>query len=325
MKFIIAFFALSVCIQIYFYFAARFNIVDNPNQRSSHLLPTIRGGGVIFPLAALLWFVMEGFQYPYFITGLLIVAVIGFADDIKAQPVFLRFGVQLIGFSMLLLQLSFFTNPWWLILVFFVVGIGTMNAFNFMDGINGITGIYGLVTLLTLFMIDRYSFDFTQESLLFFSGIALMIFLFFNFRKRARCFAGDVGSISLSFIIIFLLSQLMVKTQNYGWIILFAVYGTDAVLTILYRIVNRENIFKAHRSHLYQYMVNELGMSHLLVSLLYGVVQLVINLLVILYFPEPTLLQAILITLALMLLYLIVRERILVRLGKRGLIANRYP
>ena len=161
-----------------------------------------------------------------------------------------------------------------------VLVIGTINAYNFMDGINGITGLYSLVLIASLYYINQFLFNIAPQALFVFVGLSLLVFLYFNFRKRARCFAGDVGSVSIAFIVIFLLGQLIVQSGNLGYILLLLVYGLDAVTTIVFRLIRRENIFEAHRSHFYRYLVNEKKISHLYVSAGYGAVQLVINLIV---------------------------------------------
>ena len=105
---------------------------------------------------------------------------------------------------------------------------------------------------------------------------AVLVFNFFNFRKQARCFAGDVGSVSIAFVILFLIGSLIIKTENFGWLILLAVYGVDSVLTIVHRLMLHENIGLPHRKHLYQIMANELRIPHVVVSLVYMIVQIVI-------------------------------------------------
>lgn len=104
-----------------------------------------------------------------------------------------------------------------------------------------------------------------------------MVFNIFNFRTNAKCFAGDVGAVTIAFVILFLMGQLILKTGDLSYIILLAVYGVDSVFTIIHRLHLRENIFDAHRKHAYQLLANELKWKHTLVSSLYMAVQLVIN------------------------------------------------
>lgn len=105
---------------------------------------------------------------------------------------------------------------------------------------------------------------------------AVLVFSFFNFRKQARCFAGDVGSVSIAFVILFLIGSLIIKTENFSWLVLLAVYGVDSVLTIIHRLMLHENIGLPHRKHLYQIMANELRIPHVTVSLVYMIAQFVI-------------------------------------------------
>nr|WP_294794091.1 glycosyltransferase family 4 protein [uncultured Mucilaginibacter sp.] len=260
---------------LYFKIADKYNIIDRPNHRSSHTQITIRGGGIIFSVAIILVAALN-FKYPYFIIGLMLITFISFIDDVKPLSNTLRIATHLAAVTLLFYQLNILILPFYWILFAFIFVIGTINAVNFMDGINGITGGYGLVALSTLWYINR-STAFTDDIYLIAAIISVLVFCFFNFRKRARCFAGDVGSISLSFIILFFLLQLIIKTQNVSYILILLIYGLDTVTTILFRLIRRENIFEAHRSHFYQFLANEKQMSHMLVALLYMIAQELIN------------------------------------------------
>jgi len=303
----------------YFKVAERFGIIDRPNERSSHRIPTVRGGGIIFVLALLIWFFTEDFIYPWFIGSVVLLAVISFADDLHPQPAILRSTGQLIAFALMGIQVGLFDQSVWLILITLIIGIGAINAFNFMDGINGITGVYSLVNLFTLYFINHSIVSFTSASLLICVILGVIVFLFFNFRRRARCFAGDVGSITLAFVQIFLLLQLIYSTQNYGWSLLFLLYVIDSIVTIIYRLKRKENIFKAHRSHLYQYFSNELEYPHLVVSLIYGFIQLICNELLVTYLIEMPWWYFIVFVLLAGLLYVAIREKALKKIGVIGL------
>jgi len=261
----------------YFKIANHYNIIDKPNHRSSHSEITIRGGGIIFPLSVLLWFVGTGFQYPLFISGLIIISTISFIDDIREFPKRWRLLAHLAAIVMVFWQLNLFSANWMLLAAFIII-VGVINAYNFMDGINGITGIYSLVTLSTLLYINQYQVIFINTGLILSAIIGIIVFNFFNFRKKAVCFAGDVGSISIAFIICFLLIKLMLTTGNISYVLILAVYGIDTAFTMILRLTNGENIFLAHRAHLYQLLVNERGFKHLTVAIIYGFIQLLINL-----------------------------------------------
>lgn len=303
---------------IYFRVAGRLAIIDRPNERSSHRLPTVRGGGVVFVLALLLWFVGHPLNYTWFIGGALILAAVSFMDDMRPQPALLRTIGQLIAFVLMSIEVGLFNQSPWLIVVTIVIGVGALNAFNFMDGINGITGVYSLANLVTLYFINQ-TIPYTDDSLLLCIILGVVVFLFFNFRRRARCFAGDVGSVTIAFVQIFLMLQLIYASGHYGWSLLFLLYGIDSIVTIIYRLKKKENIFKAHRSHLYQYFSNELGFPHLGVSLAYGLIQLVANIFLASLLIRMPVVYVVLFVLLTGLLYVAVRESVLKRIGITGL------
>ena len=148
-----------------------------------------------------------------------------------------------------------------------------------MDGINGITAGYALAGLVTLALVNMNGV-FVEQSLIISTILASLVFCFFNFRPRgkARCFAGDVGSIGIAFIMLFLLGNVIIKTTDITWLIFLLVYGVDGCLTIAHRIMLHENLGEAHRKHAYQIMANELKIGHVKVTSLYMVMQLLISL-----------------------------------------------
>lgn len=261
---------------LYFKIADHYNIIDKPNHRSSHVNVTIRGGGIIFALALLVYPIYGGLIYPWFLSGLLAISFISFIDDTRPLSSKLRIIFHLAAVALLFIQLNLFALPlYWVILALIFV-IGTINAINFMDGINGITGVYGLVALATLYYINS-TIAFTDPGFLLVAILSVLVFNFFNFRKKAKCFAGDVGSVSLAFIIVFFILQLVLKTQNLAYILLLLVYGLDTATTIIFRLIRKENVLEAHRSHFYQFWANEKKVPHLIVSGIYGLSQLLIN------------------------------------------------
>lgn len=261
----------------YFHVAERFNIIDKPNMRSSHTSITLRGGGIIFLFGAWLFGFCFGLQYPWFIVGLSLIGVISFIDDIHSLPDSWRLIVQFTAMFLMFYQLNILNlRDWWMVLIALIVCVGIINAYNFMDGINGITGGYSLTVLLPLIYLNNI-YKFIAPPFLYVTGISIAVFCFFNFRKKAKCFAGDVGSISIAFLLLFALGKLMLKTNDFSYIIFLAVYGADTVLTICHRIILHENLGQAHRKHAYQLMANELKISHITVSSLYMTIQLIIS------------------------------------------------
>ena len=302
---------LTVALLFYFRIADRYNIIDKPNDRSSHYSSTVRGGGVIFPLAVLVWFLGPGAgAYVWFLLGLLLIATISFLDDLFSLPTFQRIIVHLLSVALLLYQTGFLEEtPYWTLLAIVLI-IGWLNAFNFMDGINGISAFYALVALAPLAYLNL-QLNFTDSGIIHITGLALLIFSWFNARRRARTFAGDVGSISLAFIIAFVMLQLLLATERWEYIVFLGVYGVDAVCTIIHRLIRRENIFQAHRSHLYQYLANEMVWPQLQVAGVYALLQLGVSALIISVNPSLAPLVAGGILLVLVILYVVSKRYIM--------------
>lgn len=260
----------------YFKVADKYNIIDKPNERSSHTRITLRGGGVIFYFGALVYFLTSGFEYPWFMLALTFVAIISFMDDIRSTSQKLRLVFHFSAMALMFYQWGLFSLSWWWIIIALIICTGIINAYNFMDGINGITGGYSLVVLLSLAYINEEVTPFVEQDLIYTVIMSVLVFCFFNFRKKAQCFAGDVGSVSIAFILLFLLGKLIIQTGDFSWIILLSVYGVDSVLTIFHRLMLHENIGLPHRKHLYQLMANELRIPHVVVSVIYMVLQFLI-------------------------------------------------
>lgn len=261
----------------YFHVADKFNIIDKPNQRSSHTSITLRGGGIVFLFGAWLYAAFFGLDYGWFLLGLTLIGLISFIDDIHSLPDSLRLVVQFVAMFLMFYQFGILNwNDWWIVLIALIVCVGITNAYNFMDGINGITGGYSLAVLVPLIYLN-WEDEFMSMPYLYITGLSLLVFCFFNFRKKAKCFAGDVGSITIAFILLFALGKLILQTGDFSYIIFLAVYGADSVLTICHRIQLHENLGEAHRKHAYQLMANELKTPHVQVSLLYMVIQLAIS------------------------------------------------
>ena len=297
--YIIIFVLLLVAELVYFRIADKCNIIDKPNQRSSHSTIVLRGGGIIFMIGAWVWSAFFGFDYPWFLAGLTLVAGVSFVDDIHSLPDSVRLVAQFAAAAMAFYQLDILHwEMWWIVLVALIVYVGATNVINFLDGINGITAGYALAVLVPLGLLNTnyrelatnlttnyssiVSSDgvFVDQSLIVAAIIAAVVFCIFNFRPKgkAKCFAGDVGSIGIAFIMLFLLGNVIIKTGDITWLIFLLVYGVDGCLTIIHRIMLHENLGEAHRKHAYQIMANELKIGHVKVTLLYMAMQLVVSL-----------------------------------------------
>ena len=260
----------------YFKLADKCNIIDKPNERSSHTKVTLRGGGIIFYFGALVYFLTNHWEYPWFMVALTLITFISFVDDIRSTSQGLRLVFHFSAMALMFYQWGLFSLSWWWIIIALIVCTGIINVYNFMDGINGVTGGYSLVVLVALAYINSEITTFVEPALINTVLCSVLVFCFFNFRKKAKCFAGDVGSVSIAFILLFLIGKLILTTGDFSWIILLSVYGVDSVLTIIHRLMLHENIGLPHRKHMYQLMANELKMPHVVVALIYMVAQAVI-------------------------------------------------
>jgi len=276
---------------VYFQLADHCNIIDKPNERSSHSTVVLRGGGVIFLLGVWLWGASFGFHYPLFLVAVTLAAGVSFIDDIRSLPDSVRLVAQFAAMGLIIWQLLLIhpdggvevhRSVWTrvaFIVVALIVCVGATNIYNFMDGINGITVGYSLAVLVPLTLMNE-RVRFVEPSLLVVVLLSVLVFSFFNFRPRgkAKCFAGDVGSVGIAFIVLFAIGMLISHTGDVTWLIFLLVYGVDGCLTICHRILLHENLGLAHRKHVYQIMANELGISHPVVSLVYMGLQLVVSL-----------------------------------------------
>ena len=287
---------------IYFRIADKCNIIDKPNERSSHTSIVLRGGGIIFVIGIWIWATFSGFEYPWFLA-----AGISFVDDIHSLPDSVRLVGQFAGMGMIIWQLFAASDgsviaesALWIKLLFvvasLVVCVGATNIYNFMDGINGITAVYSMAVLLPLLAINSSGFTvhcseaagFVKQSLIIVVILADLVFCLFNFRPKgkAKCFAGDVGSVGIAFILLFLIGMLIMRTGDLTWLVLLVVYGMDGCCTIIHRIMLHENLGEAHRKHAFQLMANELKIGHVKVSVFYMLLQMVISFVFIFVVPD---------------------------------------
>ena len=292
----------------YFKIADHYNIIDKPNERSSHSSIVLRGGGIIFAISILVWFgwhiIVESLglrdesqfrveEYLPFIIGLVLIAGVSFWDDVKSLPDSVRLVAQFAAMGLMFYKLIIDNGQvniehWWewvlFILAASIVFVGATNIINFMDGINGITAGYSLAVLIPLTLVNSefkiHNSQFIDASFLIVAMIGVLVFCFFNFRPKgkAKCFAGDVGSVGIAFIMLFAIGKLILATGDITWLIFLLVYGVDGCCTIIHRIMLHENLGEAHRKHAFQLMANELKIGHVKVSLLYMAMQLAVSL-----------------------------------------------
>ena len=264
----------------YFKIADKCNIIDKPNERSSHSTIVLRGGGIIFMLGLWIWAAFYGFGYPWFVVAVTLIAGVSFVDDIRSLPDSVRLVAQFVAMGLMFYQMDMLHwEMWWVVILALIVSVGATNIINFMDGINGITGGYALASLIPIYILNK-EMGFVEESLVVTVILADVVFCLFNFRPKgkAKCFAGDVGSIGIAFILLFMIGQLIMKTGDVTYLIFLLVYGVDGCLTICHRIMLHENLGEAHRKHAYQLMANELKIGHVKVSLLYMGIQMAVSL-----------------------------------------------
>lgn len=265
---------------IYYKLADKFNIIDKPNHRSSHTTPTIRGGGILFVIAMLCWFFVNNFSNPYFILGVLLIGTISFLDDILTLSTKMRLPIQFIAIGLMLYQTGLLEDSVFLYILIFIMSVGLINIFNFMDGINGITGLYSVVILLLYYCVNL-NIKAVDQDLILYPIVSILIFGYYNFRKKAMMFAGDIGSICIAMLIFFVGTKLILVSNNIIILLSVVVYTADGLLTMIYRKFIGENLLEAHRHHIYQKLVDRTKLTHLQVSAIYALLQLLVGIIVI--------------------------------------------
>ncbi|MFA7269985.1 MAG: glycosyltransferase family 4 protein [Sterolibacterium sp.] len=266
---------------------------DVPNERSSHRVPTPRGGGLAIVAGFLLGILLIhlcGDVVPIrsryfwgFLASLLLVAAVSLYDDVKTRSPLLKIGTQLIAIAMMMGTgilidtlhvpwLGLVAAQWWFYPLTLFWLLGLTNAYNFMDGLDGMAA--GTAVIASLFF---SVIAFQQGSFfIYFAALALCAaslgFLVFNW-PPARIFMGDIGSTFLG--LAFASLAIVAARDDHAHVSLFVVplllfhFLFDTVFTFLRRLLRGENVFQAHRTHLYQ-LLNRLGYSHGKVSLLYA-------------------------------------------------------
>jgi len=279
---------------LYFIIGKKVGISDNPVGRSSHKNSTITGAGIVFTISFVVVNILYSTGLPLsFFLGLILLATISFIDDIKFVKHSVRFVFQILGLTLLVSQVPIngdLSDKVPVIIAGVLFGIGVLNGFNFIDGINGMLGLNTLVILISLIYLNETlvnpstleAMPFANPIALYSITVAVLVFLFLNFRTKAVFFMGDVGSISLGFIVLFFIYELISKTGNLSYLLLFSVIGIDSGLTVIYKLIQKENIFIPHRDFLFKKLVHIGRYGHVRISSIYALTQLAINALVIL-------------------------------------------
>ncbi len=241
-------------------------VMDIPNERSSHTVPTPRGGGaaIIMTFYMGLFYFRESIDTQLFEALLcgLPVAFIGLIDDIVTLSSKIRFLIQSISAGLALYFLGgvisidfvvFELQGWWLNIIAFFAMVWLTNLYNFLDGIDGYAGSEAVIVGLGLFI-------------LFYNPLGLVIvaaalgFLLFNWHQ-ASIFMGDIGSTTLGFIFAVFVFYDTEDGSIYAWLVLLSLFWFDATLTLIRRYLNGERISQAHKKHGYQRLVQS-GWSH---------------------------------------------------------------
>lgn len=260
--------------------AKKYGIIDKPNMRSSHIYPTVRGGGVIFYFATIIFFLVSGFSFPFFFIGLTLLALISFIDDVFSLSVLQRLPVHFVAIFLALLQANLLSLPLLWVMLLLFVGVVFINLYNFMDGINGMTGFYSFLTVGT-FLFLSFEENLMDQNFLILILISIVVFGYFNFRNKAILFAGDVGSMTMAYIVFMCTLIFCFALKSPLIILLVSVYVADSGLTLLIRFFKGEKITEPHREHLYERLTNDLGYPHLRISFVYFVIQALVNVIVI--------------------------------------------
>lgn len=271
-------------------YALKKNIIDNPNERSSHSTPTPRGGGVAIVCSYLLALAMLIYSQQLTLhIGIIlmvagfVIALLGFLDDHGHINSMLRLAIHFFvaigvvislgGFAEVTIfngmQLGFIAN---IIAVLFLVWL--LNLYNFMDGINGIASIEAIMTTVSMAILYFILNTSLNSELLWLLSACVLGFLLWNFPK-AKIFMGDACSGFLGLILGIL--ALIALKENLAlfcaWIICLGIFVVDATYTLIKRVLSGYKMYDAHRSHSYQILSRKWG-SHTPVTLAIAAINL---------------------------------------------------
>ena len=250
-------------------YAIRKAILDHPNERSSHTMPTPRGGGLAIVIT---FYLGAGYLYAtdtldpqlfYAFVSAFPLIIVSFLDDIYTLGSKIRLAAQLLAsifalaalggvetLSLPLIQL----HGWWLNIPIVLGLIWLINLYNFLDGIDGYAGSEAVFIGIAVAVLFGYEIGWVVTA-------GALGFLMFNWQK-AKIFMGDIGSTFLGFVF----AVLMIYSFNHGesleiWLIILGLFWVDATLTLIRRARNKEKLSEAHRKHAYQ-RITQAGWSH---------------------------------------------------------------
>jgi len=308
--FILQLILLAGAMRLYLHLAKDMGMVAIPGARSSHAAVTLKGAGVIIPISFLILWIFDREVSGVLMAGVLMCSFIGFYDDLRGLGVGVRLLVQAVA-CILFVYYELPDLPIYMMGILVIILIGSVNVYNFMDGINGMLVGYSTVTLLSLLWIDHRE-GLEMAGWLYSALAAVWVFGYYNFRSTARCFAGDVGSLSMGFLIAALLMWTIYRTEEYSYVMLMVVYYIDAGITIIQRLWKGENILQAHRFHLYEILGNERKIPHLKVATLYLSIQGLLNVYTLFIHPLASgHIDLIGIVTGLVLIYLVVKRKVI--------------
>lgn len=279
LNFFILALVIIACIHLYIRVARQFSWKVLSQTRDHSGKRVVSGAGFIFPLSIFLIFLIsETVVFEFWMIGLLCLSFLSWLDDFNNLPAISRLVIHVFCIASWFLEAPGFEASWfWMAIVLFL-GTGWINAFNFLDGINGMLVLTSLISLGTFYFVGET----TSLSILIISQmITVLILAFFNLRKKAIAFAGDVGSITMGFFLGYLMWHLIRTTGNWEYILFFIIFLIDAGMTMLIRLIKKENIFKPHEQHLYQIIGKCHPGSVLMISSMYALSQLIINIILI--------------------------------------------
>lgn len=286
--FVSNFIVLFLIALFYLKYAQKKKILDISSFGNTNGITTIKSGGIIFIPAILLYLLFFYDQVDSNLTcftiATLILAVVSFIDDLKRLSVRTRMFFHFLATTIAFWDFGIFNNISLIIILtifgYYILCVGYLNISNFMDGINGMAFLNALCCYCTLYIINTFLIHFTDSNFISVLIIATIVFGYFNFRKKPKCFLGDVGSITIGFTIVFFVLQLYLVSKNILVFLILVIYSLDGGCTIIERLLRKENIFKSHLRHLYEIFAHELKIPHLYISLLYFFCQAILNIFV---------------------------------------------